>query len=129
MNKTQSNQFSVLFTTARNAGLLAGEKAIPAPMVVCEHSNPLDDSSPVVRRYAPILDGCCGFSWVSVKGNTAFGRWAKKAGLARPGYPNGLHFWCHDFNQSLERKEAYSAAFAAVLNANGITAYSESRMD
>ena len=31
--------------------------------------------------------------------------------------------------QSIERKEAYAAAYAAVLKANGIDAYPNSRLD
>jgi hypothetical protein len=34
-----------------------------------------------------------------------------------------------DFNQSLQKKEAYAYAFAKVLNQAGINAHVESRMD
>lgn len=66
---------------------------------------------------------------MTVKGNTSFGRWAKQNDLARPDYPSGLAISCHDFNQSIARKEAYAEAFAKVLRENGISAYAHSRLD
>ena len=63
------------------------------------------------------------------KGNTAFGRWAKKMGVAKKAYGGGLQIWISDFNQSMERKYAYARAFAASLEAHGIDAFADSRMD
>lgn len=76
-----------------------------------------------------VADGVCGFAWIAFPGNTAFGRWAKKSGLARSHYPKGLSIWVHEFNQSMQKKEIYARAFAEVLRSNGISAYAGSRMD
>ena len=35
----------------------------------------------------------CGFAWITMPGNMAFARWAKKEGLASKGYPSGMHIW------------------------------------
>ena len=32
-------------------------------------------------------DGLCGFGWVHFAGTTAWGRWAKKNGRAKPAHP------------------------------------------
>jgi len=73
--------------------------------------------------------GSCGFGWVRIKGNTAFGRWAKKSGLASRAYPNGLSFWVSDFNQCEASKYMYASAFAGILNKHGIQASACSRAD
>ena len=74
-------------------------------------------------------DGACGFAWIAFPGNTAFGRWAKKQGLARSHYPSGLCIWVSEFGQSVERKAAYSGAFAQVLRNAGIDCHAGSRLD
>ena len=78
-----------------------------------------------------INDGVCGFASVRFKGNTAWGRWAKKMGVARPAYPNGLCIWVGAYNQSMARKEAYARAYAQALTRNlpKVSAWCESRMD
>lgn len=35
----------------------------------------------------------CGFAWITMPGNIAFARWAKKEGLASKGYPTGMSIW------------------------------------
>jgi hypothetical protein len=121
--------FEEIYNAARTAGLIAGNAANPAPMIVRDADvltgQPLADG----RKYI-VADGVCGFAWVHVKGNTAFGRWARKAGHARSSYHGGLDISVRDFGQSMQRKQAYASAFAKVLRENGITdAYSDSRMD
>ena len=46
-----------------------------------------------------------------------------------PAYGGGFTVWIGDYNQSLQRKEAHAYAMAAELNAHGIKANGESRMD
>lgn len=122
--------FQAIYNEARQAGLKAGNECVPVPMVVCEHANPLDDKSPVIKRYEPISEGICGFAEIIVKpGNCPFALWAKKNNLARSSYYGGVSFWVSDFNQSMTRKECYAHSFADVLNKYGIKAYSTSRMD
>lgn len=122
--------FSKIWDEAHAAGMAAVAKLQVVPMVVNQHANPMDDNSPVTRSYF-VEDGVCGFAWVHVRGaNSSFGRWLKEKELARrDSYNGGLSIWVHDFNQSLQKKEAYAGAFAEVLRKHDIAAYSGSRMD
>jgi hypothetical protein len=125
------DNFQRIYDEARAAGLTAGNAHRPIPMRVVEHTNPLDDNSPIKTDYGVYNDGACGFAWVIVKpGNSKFANWLKKNEYARPdSYYGGVSHWVGEFNQSYERKGAYARAFAAVLTKHGIKAYSYSRMD
>lgn len=114
----RNDGFVELVARAHEAGLNAGYNARPVPMGVI-------DKNCIYR----IDDGACGFAWVSFPGNTAFGRWAKKQGIARPHWPSGLCVWVSEFGQSVDRKSAYAGAYARVLNDAGIAAYAGSRLD
>lgn len=108
--------FQRIFDNAHAAGCEAAKNCTPAPMLV--------------SGYAPIADGVCGFAWVNWPGNTAWGRWTKKEGIARKDYPSGLCYWISDYGQSMTRKAAYARAFANSLTAAGIPrVYARSRMD
>jgi hypothetical protein len=121
--------FEALFNEARAAGLAAGNGSSPEPMVVVGHSNPLDDSSPVAKRYF-VSEGACGFAWVTIRpGNCPFANWLKKTGKGRKAYGGGVQYWVGDHGQSVDRKEAHASAFAKVISAAGITAYAGSRLD
>jgi hypothetical protein len=99
-------------------------------MHVVQHKHPFDDSSPIIKRYAPVMDGVCGFASVIVRpGNSSFANWLRKQGKGYKSYYGGWEYSVHAFNQSLERKEAYARSFAAVLSEAGIKAYVSSRMD
>lgn len=120
--------FQAIHDQAHAAGHAAATGMTPTPMVVgtaIGFSNQLDRTKPTYL----VEDGVCGFAWVAFAGNTAWGRWAKKAGIARAHYPKGLCVWVRDYNQSMQRKEAYATAYAQVLRDNGIDAYPGSRMD
>ena len=104
---------------AIKAGIEAGRDCMPIPMHVLENNIPIDR----------VDDGACGFAWVSFAGNTAFGKWAKKQGFARPHYPKGLCYWVSEFGQSVDRKSAFAGAFAEVLRQAGIECYAGSRLD
>lgn len=120
--------FDVLVLKAKEAGLAAVAALTVVPMVVQERKSPLNDKSPVVQEYV-VADGVCGFAGIAFAGNTAWAKYAKQYLGARQGYPKGLYIAVHEFNQSLQKKEAYASAFAAVLREAGIKAYMESRMD
>ena len=121
--------FQTLYNAAHAKGMEAGMGSNPTPMVVQQRANPLNDNSPVVQQYF-VSEGACGFAWIVVKpGTSAFARWLTKKGYARKHYHGGVSIWVGEFNQSIDRKEAYAAAFAEVLRNGGITAYSDSRMD
>lgn len=121
--------FSSLWNQARAAGVEAGMAVRPAPMVVFEadlSGRPIEGGQ---RWHEP--EGVCGFAWVVVKpGNCEFARWAKANKRARAEYGGGMCVeWVSDFNQSMDRKEAYARAFSKVLSEAGINASPRSRMD
>ncbi len=100
---------------AHQSGYQAGLECKPTPMRIVGHE--------------PIEAGMSGFAWVYFAGNTSFGKWAKKSGIASEHHPKGLHVWVGEFNQSMERKRAYAMAYAEVLRSHGITAHSGWRLD
>lgn len=115
---------------AHEAGMAAGEAARPTPMVVVQRENPWDDSSPVVRQYAPVMDGVCGFAYVTVRpGTSSFAKWLKVHNHGFKAYYGGVQFSVRAFNQSYEQKVAYARAYAAEVNKVGVAAYVESRVD
>jgi len=78
----------------------------------------------------------CGFAWVQMAGNTAFARQAKRAGVARTGYPKGVCISTNKMQsslvsrtQSMWLKEVAATAFAKVLNDAGVNCYAASRAD
>lgn len=127
MTQFTAQSVVALHSKAHAAGMAAGGAHTPTPMGVVQadiFGKPLPGAHVEVVR-----SGVCGFAWVSFKGNTSFGRAMKKAGLARPAYGGGLQLWVGEFGQSMERKEQYARAYAAVLREAGIDAYAGSRMD
>jgi len=132
MNETQKKLdpvfFPRLWDLAHNAGMLAVEKLQVIPMIVQEHTDFLNDNSPVKKSWF-IEEGCCGFAWVTVRpGNCSFARWMKEKGC-HSAYGGGMQYWVYLFNQSLQKKETYAEAFAKTLREFGIWAYPGSRMD
>ena len=118
-----------IYQEAHYKGNVAVEMATVTPMVVQQRANPLNDDSQLVREYF-VSDGVCGFASVTVKpANCKFAKYLVANGLGRKAYNGGVRMSVHDFNQSLQKKEAYADAFAKVLRDNGINAWSESRMD
>jgi hypothetical protein len=127
MTKTEMGR---LYKKAHEAGMEAGEKVIPQPMIVFQRENPFDDTSAITKVYEPVMDGVCGFAWVVIRpGTSSFARYLKSKGLASKHYYGGVSVWVGYFNQSMTRKEAYARAFADVLREAGIDAYAGSRMD
>jgi hypothetical protein len=113
--------YQELHEEAPRQGQAALTAATPRPIAVFNQFNP--------QEHYTVSEGLCGFAWIRFPGNTAWGRWAKKAGIASSAYPTGLQIWVRDGGQSVERKEAYARAYAEVLNRAGITAWPESRLD
>ena len=131
MNTTQrNNKFKEIFDKAHTNGLIAGNECIPTPMYVGTPTTPLGNDINPNKKVYKVAGGVCGFAWVHFAGNTSWGRWTKKKGLASKDYPNGLAVWVHEFGQSMTRKSAYARAFAKVLrNEGNIKAYARSRID
>ena len=121
--------FRPIYKAAKEAGLAAGNASVPVPMIVGSAKSLFGDEMDPAKPQYYIEGGVCGFARIAFAGNIAFGRWAKKMGYARAGYPKGLYISVGEFGQSLQRKEAYAGAFAKVLRENGIEAWMESRMD
>lgn len=122
--------FAKIFREAHVAGQLAAQACVPTPMAVVERANPLDDKSPIIRRYPVVQAGVCGFAWVTIfPGNCKAANYAKKNLGWRKPYGGGMQLWVSQYNQSMEMKYAYASAYAGVLQKYGITAYPGSRMD
>lgn len=122
---------SSLYAKADAAGRAAVEKLEVVPMVVGQakgvFGNDIDYSKPTYY----VADGPCGFAWVNVKpANSKFAKFLKERLNARnDSYYGGVCLWVRDYNQSLQKKEAYAYAFARVLQEEGLKAYASSRMD
>ena len=133
MAKADRAELAALVNTAIAAAKEAFDGAKPVPIRVVQHSNPLNDNSPVIRDYGVIEDGVCGFAWVNVRPATsALARYLKDVGLARKSYYGGIEVSMGRFfaSQSLARNEAAADAFAKVLRQAGYDrVYSNSRMD
>lgn len=128
VTKPLPKEFAEIVAKAEAAGMAALQKATPTPMIVGQaigFTNKIDYTKPTYYE----AEGVCGFAWVWFKGNTAFGRAMKAAGKAGDGYPTGLQVWIAEGGQAYERKIAYAGAYAEVLNAAGITAYAQGRLD
>ena len=129
--------FTAICEKASQAGYAAVETARVVPMVVGQEtslfSGVIDETKPTYF----VEDGVCGFAWVSVKpenkGNTRLGKQERRAleavGFRKNDYEKSYQLWISNFNQSMQKKEAYADAYAKVLRGHGIRAYSGSRMD
>lgn len=126
--EARESGYAALMARAHAAGMAAGNAIRPVPMVVVQRENPFDPASQIVKEYEPVMDGVCGFAWVNVAANTSFGRYLRKQGHTLA-YGGGINIRAHGFGQSYERKFAYAAAYAGVLEEAGIKAYPEGRLD
>jgi len=114
------SRFEELFSTAWQMGENAANSCVPRPMLVTDSQGTLVD-------YVP--EGMCGFGWVTVSGNTSFGKWLAKHKKARKGYPKGIELPIHAYEQSYERKSAHARAMADYLLSQGIECWAGSRLD
>ena len=126
-----SNNPAEIYAEAHSAGMAAGNKSKPVPMVVGTPSTPLGNDIDYSKETYYVADGVCGFAWVNIKpARGKFVTWLKKADIGRKdNYYGGYTIWVSEFGQSVTRKENYARAFAKVLGDNGITAYNMSRLD
>lgn len=114
--------FARLYEIAQAAGQAAGQDHRPEPMVV------KDMQTGYV--YPPVMDGVCGFAWVTVRpANSSFALWAKKERGWSKAYGGGMQLWVSAFGQSYERKMAYARGFAKILNQAGLDAIPGGRLD
>ena len=125
-----------LFEYACKKGAFAGTQSTPTPMVAT--SVGLDDKPlPHTKTYV-IMDGLCGFAWVTIRpARGAFVNYLKARGIGHAGYYGGYEISTNaiekemgvNFGQSYERKMEAAEAFAGVLQAWGINAVAEGRLD
>ena len=127
---SKEKAFYLLCEEADKAGKKAADEKQVVPMVVNQHENMLDDSSPVKKSWL-VDQGVCGFAWINVRdGRKPFSRFLKKFGYGRTdSYYGGITIWVGDYGQSLQLKEAYAYAFNSVLHEANIDSYASSRMD
>ena len=123
--------FDTLYAAADSAGKAAVNSAVVVPMTVGFPSTPFGNDIDYAQPTYFVEDGVCGFAWINVRpGNSAFAKYLKTNGLGRKDdYYKGVTISVRDYNQSMQRKEAYAEAFAEVLNKSGINALAMSRMD
>lgn len=120
---------SALYESAHAAGNAAVESTVVRPMIVHWNGDPVSMNGEIKQTYV-VDDGVCGFASVIVKpANSAFAKYLAANHGASKSYYGGMSLSIHDFNQSLQKKEAYATAFAGVLTDAGINAYVDSRMD
>jgi len=121
----------ILFAEAVNAGKAAVAAAKVVPMVVGEAKGLLSNEIDYSKQTYFVEDGVCGFAAIIVKpANSKFAKFLKEMGIARrDSYNGGVRMAVHEYNQSLQKKEAYAYAFAKVLREAGVNARVESRMD
>ena len=121
--------FAEIWKHATDAGHAAALAYTPTPMVVAEHTDMLDDSSPIKQSWE-VSGGVCGFASIHLpKGTTSFAHWAKKHAGFGKAYRKGLSLSVMGYGQSMERKEVFAHTVVGILKENGIGAYSSSRMD
>ncbi len=120
MNSTVDTDIKnwTIWFDAYSSALEAGNDALVEPMIITDGS-----------RTWKVDSGVCGFAWVEMPGNTSFARWAKKAKIGYISYLGGLHIRCTDFNQSMQRKQAFCHMLVKKLQAAGIRCSAFSRMD
>lgn len=120
--------FKSLYAQADAAGRKAVADLKVTPMVLQEVD--IFDKPYAGSKTYFVEDGACGFAWVTIRpANCAFAKWLRLKNLGDKAYGGGVQIWVSDFNQSVQKKEAYADAFAAVLKDYGIKAFSNSRLD
>jgi hypothetical protein len=120
-----------IYREAYAAGLKAGHEVQVTPMVVGTETTPFSNIIDNTKQTYFIEGGVCGFAWVKIRpARGKFVQWLKEQNIgSKDNYEGGYTIWCHEFGQSLTRKEAFAGAFAEVLRGYGIDAYGQSRID
>lgn len=112
--------FAQHWDAAWQVGVKAAHAEQPRVMRVYDEAGNLIDRVP---------EGPCGYAWLHVPGNTSFGRWLKKVGIAGKDYTGGLSVWISAYEQSHDRKAAHAYAMARYLQQQGIECSARSRLD
>lgn len=108
--------YSEIHNDCHAAGIAAGIKCRPIPMMVGEAKSIFSNEIDYTKQTYLLDEGACGFAWVTIHpGNSKLANAYKKLGLARPAYGGGVQIWVSEFGQSIDRKEAYAYAYAKKL--------------
>lgn len=137
--EAREKKWADLHAEAYRAGMIAGNKCVPTPMVVEQRANMAaslfgdndDRTNPVVYREV-VMGGVCGFAWVKIgPGNSSFALYLTKKGYGRKSYTGGVQVWVKEFGQSMQAKEAFAQAYAEVIRQAepSLKVYAQSRMD
>jgi hypothetical protein len=120
-----------VYREAYAAGLKAGHEVQVTPMVVGTETSPFSNVIDETKQTYFVEGGVCGFAWVKIRpARGKFVQFLKDKEIgSKDNYEGGYTIWCHEFGQSLTRKEAFVGAFAEVLRNYGIDAYGQSRID
>lgn len=120
-----------VYREAYEAGIKAGNEVQVTPMVVGTETTPFSNIIDETKQTYFVEGGVCGFAWVKIRpARGKFVTWLKEQNIgSKDEYAGGYTIWCHEFGQSLTRKEAFVGAFAKVLGDYGINAYGQSRID
>jgi hypothetical protein len=124
-----------LYLKAVAAGKAAVDAAMRAnmiqPMIVGEAKSLFSNEIDYSKKTYFEPDGVCGFAYIHIRPSTGgFAAWCKKNNIGRYSEYNRSHYiGVSDYNQSMQKKEIYARAFAAVIREAGINCYMESRID
>ena len=139
METTMINQTTPIniCNIAHDAGMEAVKTVVTRAVLIYQETHPFSGEMDPTKPSYVLDDYPCGFAWVSVKpankGNTRLGKDERRAleavGFRKNYYEKSYQLWISNFNQSMQKKEAYADAYAKVLRGHGIRAYSGSRMD
>ena len=133
------NELDAILNAAHEAGHAAATAHTPTPMIVRDGFTGY--------TYPPVMDGACGFGWITLPANKGIGRqintlirknktdkwdqWAEYRGWSRRTVGKGIQLWVSSYGQSYERKRAYAYAYADKLRelVPDCGAYAGSRLD
>jgi hypothetical protein len=120
-----------IYREAYEAGIKAGNGVQVTPMIVGTETSPFSNIIDETKQTYFVEGGVCGFAWVKIRpARGKFVQFLKDKEIgSKDNYEGGYTIWCHEFGQSLTRKEAFVQAFAKVLREYGIDAYGQSRID
>ena len=131
MEKSKQD-YTKIMAEAHVAGMVAGNGKVATPMTLVE-SDLFDNQ---IGKTYHVSEGPCGFAWIVTHehGNGTFVKYLKSLSddmsVGHKYHYGGYYVkWVGEFGQSIEKKEAYADAYAAILKGYGIKAFSRSRLD
>lgn len=101
------------------------------PSQVWDEAHDAGMTAIMVQSEAGFNENVCGFAWVgSIPVASRMGKWLLSTGNGRkPFVGTGVQVWVSEGDQSIDLKDAYAVAFAAVLKNYGIPCHFGSHLD